>query len=49
MVVPCTNRRIDKAAKEEEEADKQDDTGHTGVKAGSSVHSRGLTHVGFPG
>jgi hypothetical protein len=49
MVIPGANGGINKAAKEKQETDKQYDAGHAGVKSVSFVHTRGLTHVVFPG
>jgi len=48
MVIPRTNRRINEAADEKEEADKQYDTRHPSVKPMSSSHTCGLTHCSFP-
>ena len=49
MVVPGANRRVNEAAKEKQETDKQYDAGHSGVKSMSFAHTRGLTHCVFPG
>lgn len=49
MVIPGTNRGINEAAKEKQEADEQYDAGHSGVKSMSFAHTRGLTHCVFPG
>ncbi len=49
VVIPGTNRRVDKAAKEKQEADEQNDAGHPSVKPMSFVHARDLTHCVFPG
>lgn len=49
MVIPGTNGRINKAAKEKEKTNQQYDAGHPSVKPMSFVHTRGLTHCVFPG
>ncbi len=41
------NRRVDKASKEEDKADKQYDTGHATVKSMSFTHTGCLTHKRF--
>ena len=47
MVVPGANRRVNEAAKEKQETDKQYDAGHSGVKSMSFAHTRDLTHSVF--
>lgn len=49
MVIPGANGRVNKAAKEKQEADEQYDAGHSGVKSMSFAHTRDLTHSVFPG
>lgn len=49
VVIPGTDRGINKAAKKEQKADEQYDAGHPSVKSMSFVHTRGLTHCAFPG
>lgn len=49
MVIPGTNRGINEAAKEKQEADQQYDAGHSSVKSMSFSHTCGLTHCVFPG
>lgn len=46
MVLPCTDGRVDKTAKEEDKADEQYDTGHATVKSVSFSHTGCLTHKG---
>ena len=47
MMIPGANRRVDKASKEEDKADKQYDTGHATVKSMSFTHTGCLTHKRF--
>ena len=47
MMLPGTNRRVDKATKEEDKADEQYDTGHATVKSVSFSHTGCLTHKRF--
>lgn len=47
MVLPCTDGRVDKTAKEEDKADEQYDTGHATVKSVSFSHTGCLTHKRF--
>ncbi|MGQ0422375.1 hypothetical protein ACT4US_30735 [Bacillus sp. HC-Mk] len=44
MVLPGTDGRVDKTAKEEDKADEQYDTGHATVKSVSFSHTGCLTH-----
>ncbi len=46
MMIPGTNRGIDEASKEKEEADEKYDTGHATVKSMSFSHTGCLTHKG---
>lgn len=48
MVLPCTDGRVDKTAKEEDKADEQYDTGHATVKSVSFSHTGCLTHKKVP-
>ena len=45
MVLPGTDGRVDKTAKEEDKADEQYDTGHATVKSVSFSHTGCLTHA----
>ena len=47
MVLPGTDGRVDKTAKEEDKADEQYDTGHATVKSVSFSHTGCLTHKRF--
>lgn len=49
MVLPGTDGRVDKTAKEEDKADEQYDTGHATVKSVSFSHTGCLTHNGSLG
>ena len=44
VMVPGAHRGVDEAAKEEDEADEQNDPGHATVKPMSFSHSSDLTH-----
>lgn len=46
MMIPGTDRGIDEAAKENEEANEKYDTGHATVKSMSFSHTGCLTHEG---
>ena len=48
MMIPGTDRRVDKTSEEKDKADKEYDTGHAAVELPSVSHTGCLTHTMFP-